>query len=314
MVNNYQPPPVPRLPAYGQSSANDNVRFTTDEERRNMEGKKDVEIARKVGIASMAGPILANPYLAIGAYALSKWDRLKTGKPQDQQSRDQVRDTLWDIGAVSSDWKLKFSDGGDFDIGKDGGARLKSTKGAERKYYEVDMDNPLSQAAMSSVSPIAALITNNDEKLRNEFMGYFTNAATQDVKDQRQMDARISEMYGMVGITKSAGLKSLQELQAQGRISDEQFKSYSAQVNKYAPDVDPRSPVDAFLPRGSYANKIAASAVAKMQAKMGVDFFPDSNIRDFTLSDRVYSDPAYVKAPTTQPNIVAKPQIVNTTP
>ena len=279
-----------------------------------MEGKEDVDKARKAGVVALNPMIYSNPYTAIAAYGLSKWDRLKTGKPQDQQSRDQVRDTLWDIGAVSSDWKLRFSDGGDFDIGKDGGARLKSTKGAERKYYEVDMDNPLSQAAMSSVSPLAALITNNDEKLRNEFMGYFTNAATQDVKDPRQMEKRISEMYGMVGVTKSAGLQSLKELQAQGRISDEQFQLYSSQVAKYAPETDPRSPVDAFLPKGSYANKIAASAVAKMQAKMGVDFFPDSNIREFTLPGRTYSDPAYVKATPAQPNVVAKPQIVNTTP
>lgn len=322
MAIDSRPPPVPQLPSY--TDTGDRTRFMSDEERVNLEGKKDVDTSRKVGVFALNPLIYSNPVTAVGAYALSKWDRLKTGKGQEQQMRDKVRDFLWDNGAVDSDWKLKFSDGSAFDIGKDGDNKLKNTSGKERSYWEPDDTNPFTKEAIAKVSPLAALITNNDERLKQQFAGYFTNAATQDAKDPGQVDKRISEMYGMIGITKSAGLRSLQELQAQGRISQEQFGQYSSLVSKYAPDEDPRSFVDAFLPAGSYANKIARNAVNKMQAKMGVDFSPYDNINEFSLPTTYFSVPAYatqqtpqtqqvatpVQQPTQNQTLISRPQIV----
>lgn len=303
MAYSSKPPPNPALPSYGPQDTGDSVRFMSDEERKSIEGK-DVDTFRKGAIATTAqAAMMLNPYMAIGSYALSKWDRLKSGKGQEQQMRDEVRDVLWDKGAVGSDWLLKFSDGSAFDIGKDGGARLKNKDGVERAYYEVDDKNPLTQNAIASTSPLAALITNNDERLKQQFAGYFTNAATEGATSQAQMDKRISEMYGMVGITKQAGLSSLAQLREQGRISDEQLQQYSAIVNKYAPEVEQRSFVDAFLPRGTRANEIARSAVAKMEARMGMDFSPHDNIQPFTLSDKYFSAPAY-----TAPAAPAAPQ------
>lgn len=299
MPNSSRPPPVPAIPSYpSYTDTGDNVRFMSDDERKSIEGN-DIDTTRKVaGAATAQAALLLNPYMAIGSYALSKWDRLKTGKGKEQQMRDEVRDTLWDKGAVGSDWLLKFSDGSAFDIGKDGGARLKNSEGTERAYYEIDDKNPFSQSAMNGVSPLAALITNNDERLKQQFAGYFTNAATEGAQSQAQMDKRISEMYGMVGVTKSAGLASLAQLKEQGRISDEQLQQYSALINKYAPEVEQRSFVDAFLPRGTRANEIARNAVAKMQARMGMDFSPHDNIQEFTLSNKYFSAPAYQTPPT----------------
>lgn len=293
----------------------DRVRFSTDEERDKWSGEKEKETAGKVakGLAAQpfiySNPITAGLAIVGGDKILKHFRNFKTGKPDDQIQRDSVRDFLAKNGYVGSDWKLQFSDGGSFDIGKDGNSKLPSLDGTERKYYETDSKNPLSGQAAAAVSPIAALITNNNDRLKSDFSGYFTNAATQDAKDPSQVKQRITDIYAQMGITKAAGLKSLADLKAQGRLSDEQFAQYSSIINQYAPEADTRSFVDAFLPRGSYANTIAARAVAKFQEHMGMDFSPNDNIHEFGLPERTYNDPQYVQAPQA-PVITAKPNII----
>jgi hypothetical protein len=245
-------------------------------------------------ILSNPGALVANPLFAAGAIAYSFKDRLKSGKAGDQKMRDEVRGRLMDSGLVAKDWKLRFSDGSEFDIGKDGKDKILNADGkSERLYRQKDPTNPLTGFGSNAVAPIAAMMTGNDPRMQAEFEAYLTSAVTQGAQNQEQAAQRIRELYGEWGLTQDKAKANLDALQKQGLLKDGQYEFALQQINTFAPKEDPRSPVDAFLPRGTYFNTVLRNALDKFNSRTGMGY-PYSPMGSLDANTTVYGNQAPV--------------------
>ncbi|NDC96538.1 hypothetical protein EB077_14635, partial [bacterium] len=81
-------------------------------------------------------------------------ERMKSGKSEAQQIRDDYRGFLKAEGVADDNYNVTLADGSTFDIGKDGKAKLTNADGkTSRRYYEIDWDNPLAQKAVEMIDP-----------------------------------------------------------------------------------------------------------------------------------------------------------------
>jgi len=138
-------------------------------------------------------------------HKLSK-DVLGSTKADSQIKRDRVRIDLQKTGFLNkedkSDYTFKFADGGVFDFGKDGGAKLKNFDGkGERRYKEIDFTNTNATAASEYNAGLAKIITSgvSDPNIANDYTGYLTNAALEGAKDSEAVRIRTKEMYEKAG-------------------------------------------------------------------------------------------------------------------
>lgn len=157
--------------------------------------------------SSIKTAMLTNP---LTAWAVPIADALGinfggTGKGKRQLIRDKVRDKLVETNVISGDdYTLKFSDGGTFDIGKDGGARIKNAEGQERQYSDVDFKDPRASLTVAAINPLAAIITGGGKQVTSDFAGLYTNAVLNDAKDPATVNSRIKELYAKHGINSAA--------------------------------------------------------------------------------------------------------------
>lgn len=138
---------------------------------------------------------------AIGAIAGGLIGSIKTGKHKDQKVRDAVRDVLIERGVLSSDYKIGLADGSRFDIGIDGGP--KKALGGLRP-FEVDLKNPLAKYAISWMNPIFAIVSQGNEKIHTDFVGYFANAALSNAKDLNDVRANVNAIMKQFGLNNEA--------------------------------------------------------------------------------------------------------------
>ena len=173
-------------------------------------------------------------------YKLSKFV-IGSTKADSQIKRDRVRIDLQKTGFLNkedkSDYTFKFADGGVFDFGKDGGAKLKNFDGkGERGYKEIDFTNTNATTASEYNAGLAKIITSgvSDPNIANDYTGYLTNAALEGAKDSEAVRIRTKEMY------EKAGLKDIEtvneaydELVKNGRMTEAEataMKAGSAKV------------------------------------------------------------------------------------
>ena len=205
------------------------------------------KINQDSGLKSAA---LSNP---ITAWAVPIADKLgisfgSNGKGKRQLVRDKVRDFLVDNKVVDKkDYQLKFSDGSTFDIGKDGGARLKNTKGEERQYSDVDFSDPRAGMVVGSVNPLAAIITGGDKQASNDFAGTYTNAILNGSPDNATANQRLRELYAKHNVTAVDAIKTIDQLIADKRIDAQTGAAYKNGINVVfgAKPIDLNQPVGA---------------------------------------------------------------------
>jgi hypothetical protein len=138
---------------------------------------------------------------AIGAIAGGLIGAIKTGKHKDQKVRDAVRDVLIERGVLSSDYQIGLADGTQFDIGIDGGP--KKELGGLRP-FEVDLNNPLAKYAISWMNPIFAVVSQGNEKIHTDFVGYLANAALSNAKDLDDVRANVNAIMKQFGLNDEA--------------------------------------------------------------------------------------------------------------
>lgn len=164
---------------------------------------------------------------------------LGSSKSDDQLYRDRVRNWLSKNTAVINretpeggheEWNIVWSDGGKFDIGRDGKANLPNN----RRVYEVDSKDPLAAEVQASVDPLAAIITANDPKLRSSFGGYYTNAVLEGAKTPEQVERRIQELYLKHGITKEQAIATLDNMKAEEKVTEDEYNVWRSKVEKFA--------------------------------------------------------------------------------
>ncbi len=90
-----------------------------------------------------------------------------SGKDPQQHARDAIRKELKNSNFLDEGYNITNADDSKFDIGRDGGD----------PQYNVDFAKDGIGEIVAMVDPLAAIISNGDTKLRNDFAGYMANAA-----------------------------------------------------------------------------------------------------------------------------------------
>ncbi len=134
---------------------------------------------------------------AIGAIAGGLLGSIKTGKHKDQKARDQVREFLVSNGILASDYTIGLADGSRFNIGIDGGPK-KELGG--RRPFEVDLSNPMAKYAISWMNPVIALLSQGNDKIHTDFVGYFANAALSNAKSIDDVKANVNGFIEQFGL------------------------------------------------------------------------------------------------------------------
>jgi hypothetical protein len=160
---------------------------------------------------------------AIGAFGGGLLGSIKTGKHQDQKVRDQVRAVLMEKGIIDSKYTIGLADGSRFDIGYDGGPK-KHLGG--RRPYETDMSNPLTKYAISWLNPVVAFLSQGNEKVQTDFVGYFANAAISNAKSLDDVRANVGAIMKQFGLDDEKLVQGIVQAAEGGMIDPELAKAW----------------------------------------------------------------------------------------
>jgi hypothetical protein len=160
---------------------------------------------------------------ALGAIGGGLLGSIKTGKHKDQKVRDQVREFLMQKGVIDSNYSIGLADGTSFNIGYDGGAK-KELNG--RRPFETEMSNPLTKYAISWLNPVVAFMSQGNEKVHSDFVGYFANAAVSNAKSLDDVKANVNTIMKQFGINNNLLVKGIVEAAENGQIEAEIAKAW----------------------------------------------------------------------------------------
>jgi hypothetical protein len=163
---------------------------------------------------------------ALGAVAGGLHGCIKTGKNKDQIARDHVRSFLEEKGLLNSEHQVQLADGSMYDIGKDGGFTLTNTDGTTRHAYDVDFTSPLASKVVGWIQPLVLLLTGGDKKLKDDFTGYFTNAALSNATTFEEAQANVVALYQQAKATPEILVKGLTVLGQNGVLSANEYPAY----------------------------------------------------------------------------------------
>ena len=160
---------------------------------------------------------------AIGTIAGGLLGSIKTGKHKDQKVRDQVRDLLMEKGVIDSKYTIGLADGSRFNIGYDGGPK-KELGG--RRPYEVDTSNPFAKYAISWLNPVVAFLSQGNEKVQTDFVGYLANAAMSNAKSLDDVKANVGAIIKQFGLDDDKLVQGIAQAAEGGAIETEIAKAW----------------------------------------------------------------------------------------
>jgi hypothetical protein len=122
---------------------------------------------------------------------------ITSGKSDAQLLRDDFRGSLKEAGIADEKYQVTLADGSKFDIGKDGKAKLANVdQETSRRYYEVDLNNPLATYAIPKIDAFVRGKYGPDAESAGykpeQFTAMLVNAATSNAKTQAEVDANIA--------------------------------------------------------------------------------------------------------------------------
>jgi hypothetical protein len=135
---------------------------------------------------------------------------MTSGKSDAQLLRDDFRGKLQETGVANEDYKITLANGDQYDIGKDGKAKLTNIDGkTTRRTWDVDWDNPLAKYAVDKLDPrVRSIYTEEAAKAGipvEQYTGMLVNAATSNAKNEKEVDANINAFLGKSGLDKGTG-------------------------------------------------------------------------------------------------------------
>jgi hypothetical protein len=184
--------------------------------------------ASGLGMGAMVGTLIL-PGLgtalgaAVGMIGGGLIGAIKTGKHKDQKMRDQVRALLMERGVIDSNYSVGLADGTRFNIGYDGGPK-KELGG--RRPFEIDPSNPLTKYAVSWLNPVVAALSQGNEKVQSDFVGYFTNAAVSNAKSLNDVKANVSAIIKQFGVNDKQLAQSIVQAAQSGSLDKEVAKAW----------------------------------------------------------------------------------------
>lgn len=160
---------------------------------------------------------------AVGALAGGLIGSIKTGKHQDQVARDQVRAFLQQQGVLDSSHSIKLADGSLYNIGMDGGPKAEF---GGRRPYEVDFNNPLAAYAVSWMNPVIDLLSQGNEKIKTDFVGYFANAAMSNATSLDGVRNNVGAILQQFGVPDEALAQAVIQAANSGQLNQETAVAY----------------------------------------------------------------------------------------
>jgi hypothetical protein len=165
-----------------------------------------------------------------------------SGKGEEQQKRDALRDHLLEAGFAFKDegdkyHKVRLADGSSFNIGRDigEGQGVIGPEGRELNWFDLNWQEPGdikdegSQTQMvGRLNPLAAILAGGDDQLTNQLTGYLQNAATSNEQGQEN----IQSFYDQAGLSeRDQAINLINELKASGAIDDWEQVAYHNAIN-----------------------------------------------------------------------------------
>jgi len=160
---------------------------------------------------------------AVGAIGGGLLGSIKTGKHRDQKIRDEVRSFLQEAQVLDSNHSIGLADGSRFNIGYDGGPK-KELGG--RRPFETDMSNPLTKFATSWLNPVVAFISQGNQKVQSDFVGYFANAAVSNAKNLDDVRGNVNAIIKQFGLNDKQIIQGIVEAARGGAIDNELAKAW----------------------------------------------------------------------------------------
>jgi hypothetical protein len=160
---------------------------------------------------------------AIGALGGGLLGSIKTGKHRDQKVRDQVRSFLKEAQILDNTHSIGLADGSRFNIGYDGGPK-KELGG--RRPFETDMTNPLTKQAVSWLNPVVAFISQGNQKVQSDFVGYFANAALSNAKSLDDVRDNVNTIIKQFGLDDDTIVQGIVDAAKSGALNAEIAKAW----------------------------------------------------------------------------------------
>ncbi len=167
----------------------------------------------------------------IGAIAGGLIGAISSGKHKDQKVRDRVRDMLVSARVLNEDFTLPLANGSRYDMGKDGGPRDEL---GGRRAFEVDFNNPLAQYAVAWMNPIIELLSQGNEKIKTDFVGYFANAAISGATSLQDVKRNVDSFMARFGISNEKLAQAVAYLAQSGRVNQETARAYMQAIYERA--------------------------------------------------------------------------------
>ena len=181
----------------------------------------------------IGGPVGAIIGAVAGSIGGALLGHIKTGKSKDQQKRDAVRDAFQKGGLIDQDYNIHLADGSVYNIGVDGGPKPEY---GNMHPYELDLKDPLVASTIPAISPLVMILTGGDQKATSDFTGYLVRAAMSNAGgDPKKIDQNIRAFYAQIHADAGIMKQALDQLKSQGKINDQQYNVYMANVARVAP-------------------------------------------------------------------------------
>jgi len=160
-----------------------------------------------------------------------------TGKSEEQQYRDYFREIgeKPELGGFlqkndKGSHQVTLADGSKFDIGKDGGAKLKNfgtniDGKTERQYSDVDWSNPKANEIVAIANPLSVLVFRSAEGKR--MVGHLTNAiSSNNPTDLKAIKSNAKHIALQSGMDYASGVEGLKKMKESGQLSDSTYDVY----------------------------------------------------------------------------------------
>lgn len=152
---------------------------------------------------------------ALGSLVGGLLGSIKTGKHKDQVVRDQVRGALVERGILDSSFKIALADGSKYDVGIDGGPKAEF---GGRRPFEIDFNHPFAKYAVSWLNPVIALMSQGNQKVHADFVGYFANAALSNAKSLADVRDNVNAIIKQFGVSDEALFKTIVSATKSGQL------------------------------------------------------------------------------------------------
>lgn len=176
---------------------------------------------------------------AVGALAGVAISMTGTKKDSGQIIRDGWRKGLKESGIVevqNGAYNVTLADGSKYDIGKDGGAKIKNKDGSERQTFDVDWNNPVAVNAIPDAH-LFAIATGMDPTSNEKFDGFHRvvsqsiNAATSNDSTAEGVRNNFRSMMKDKIDPRDLGMR-LEMLRVGNSITDQEYGVYLDRVNQ----------------------------------------------------------------------------------